>query len=80
MSRKIINTKRKEINFIPLQTLNIDPILSSPISNGLCTYSDIYKLSLIDFYNMNEILAVKFANEELAYKAAEKDSKNGNNN
>ena len=44
--------------------------MSGPVDAGLCSYPDIYRLSMEDFCNMNEILAVKYENQRRADKAA----------
>ncbi len=41
--------------------------------DGLCSYSDIYKLPLIDFFYMKEILEVKAINAERAYQSSKVD-------
>ena len=72
MSRKAIKIKSSILNFEIVETENIPMILSAPISFGLCHYGAVHALSLEDFYNMNEILSVKFENERRAQKAAER--------
>lgn len=45
--------------------------------HGICSYADVHRLSLEDFYNMNEILQIKHENERLAEKAAAREQKKG---
>jgi len=42
-----------------------------PIDAGLCTFSDMYKLNIDDFADMNEILTVRYENKKKAHKSAE---------
>ncbi len=51
------------------------PFMAGPIDAGLCMYGDVYKLTLSDFANMNEILAVRVENQARAHKAAERNRK-----
>ena len=46
-----------------------------PILEGLCTYGDVYKLSLDDFVIMNEIVDVKHHNDDVMYKESERKAK-----
>ena len=57
--------------------MNIPALFATPVSAGLCQYGDIYRLSLDDFLNMNEILLVKSENERRLYEHER--AKNGNN-
>lgn len=74
-NRQVPEFTEVELNFKPVQTINIPPVLAWPIMAGLCTYKDIYELSLEDFYNMNEILQVKHENEYRSHQAIEKETK-----
>ena len=44
----------------------VHPFLVGPVLENLCTYKDIYALSLDDFVRMNEIVAIKHYNSEKA--------------
>ncbi len=46
-----------------------------PIDAGLCSYGDIYTLSIDDFANMNEILMVRSENEKRARAVEERKRK-----
>ncbi|MEE9451372.1 MAG: hypothetical protein V3V61_01285 [Gammaproteobacteria bacterium] len=40
--------------------------MAVPIVEGLCSYKDIYTLTIDDFLAMNEIVSIKRYNEEQA--------------
>lgn len=46
-------------------------LFAVPIMHKMCSYADIYRLDLYDFILMNEILQVKFENEDRARKASQ---------
>ena len=66
-------TSNENIDYTPVNCENIHPLLVAPIVNGLCKYGSIYTLSLEDFFDMNEILMVKFENERRANEAMNKE-------
>ena len=66
-------TSNENLKFTPVNCENIHPYLVQPITHGMCQYRDIYELGLEDFFDMNELLQVKFENERRSNEAAIKD-------
>ena len=68
--RKDVKVSRQRLGFEPVEVQNFPAILMPPISAGLCDYEAVHRLSLEDFFNMNELLAVKHENEYRAQQVS----------
>ena len=71
------------INFVPVQTANIQPIFSILIDSGLCSYRDLKArdqdgqpvIDLAEVYDLLEVLTVRAENNRRAQRESAKSNK-----